>query len=314
MGLWGPELYADDLALDIRREYNVLLSVGKETSEIEKMLMRYYSDIFDCNDPDEDVFWFVLAICEWKKGRLTPYVKNKALLALDSGRDLERWNTPNNQKNYRRRKEVLEKLRNTLESVMPEAKKIKKPSVRHCPWKAGSLLAYKISSSKLLIENNHPCLNKYVLLRIVKIKKHPVTRRFETEYYDESMIVGLYDWIGNEIPDPEITSNLNYTYIAIESILPKPEIPFDFTPLNGLPEAERNNIIDALTNAIKPRKMVCYDLDWHPLNKKVITYLGRDEQFEQAVPAFFESSVYNCPMGGYYAFDVNLAKRYEENL
>lgn len=82
MGAWGTEIFSDDLAQDIRGEYNVLLSVGKSDSDAEKMLINYYSNILNCSNPDEDVFWFALALSEWKKGRLSETVKEKALSAL----------------------------------------------------------------------------------------------------------------------------------------------------------------------------------------------------------------------------------------
>ena len=58
MGAWGTSIFSDDLALDIRREYNVLLSVGKDNATSEGMLINYYANILNCNNPDEDVFWF----------------------------------------------------------------------------------------------------------------------------------------------------------------------------------------------------------------------------------------------------------------
>ena len=156
-------------------------------------------------DPEEDKFWFVLAYCEWKKGRLSDFVKEKAITAIDSGRDLEHWNTP---KLKYERKKVLSDLREMLLSPMPPAKKAKKPTVRHCPWPVGSLLAYRIVSCKKLA--NHPCFKKYVLLRIIQINRSPITKIFPTEYYNESMIVGLYNWIGSEIPDPSIVEQLKF--------------------------------------------------------------------------------------------------------
>ena len=69
MGAWGTAVFSDDLAMDVRSEYNFLVSINKENSDIEKLLMDYYSDILNCNDPDEDVFWFALSLSEWKKGR-----------------------------------------------------------------------------------------------------------------------------------------------------------------------------------------------------------------------------------------------------
>ena len=35
MGTWSPALFADDMAMDIRREYSFLLSIGKDNKEID---------------------------------------------------------------------------------------------------------------------------------------------------------------------------------------------------------------------------------------------------------------------------------------
>ena len=53
MGAWGTALFSDDMALDIRREYSILLSVGKDNKTAEDMLMDYYSDFLNCGDPEE---------------------------------------------------------------------------------------------------------------------------------------------------------------------------------------------------------------------------------------------------------------------
>ena len=113
------------MAMDIRREYSALLSIGKSNEVAEAALIAYYSSILNRNDPDEEVFWFTLSFCEWKKGRLSPFVKEKALLALQSGLDLERWRSAGNEKEYKRRIKVLDNLKETILSPMPPAKKIK---------------------------------------------------------------------------------------------------------------------------------------------------------------------------------------------
>ncbi|UKI12667.1 MAG: hypothetical protein L6V84_08405 [Oscillospiraceae bacterium] len=98
MSAWGTAIFSDDLAMDIRRDYGILLATGKENSEAEDMLIKYYSSILNSHGPDEEVFWYALALSEWKKGRLSDFVKAKALRALDAGKDLERWNVAGNEK------------------------------------------------------------------------------------------------------------------------------------------------------------------------------------------------------------------------
>lgn len=318
MGAWGTSIFSDDLAQDIRREYNFLLSIGKENREIEETLKQYYSSILNCNDPDEDVFWFALALSEWKKGRLSSAVKEKALSALDVGRDLERWNTLGNKKNYEKRLKALKEFKNIILSPMPVVKKQRKPTVHHCPWKVGSLLAYRIVANKWTLEG-HPCYLKYVLLRIIKIVKNPISAILPTEYYDEMMLVGLYNWIGDEIPDPQIAKHLEF--IPIKEYTPTPPVnAVDLSLLNSLPEESRKSIANAIISSFEKKIVTCAYLDWQSTKDIVgdITYLDCDESYEHNIPNFFDTSIFSCPLTNYASFDITVAKRMEcyfgENL
>lgn len=307
MGTWGASIFSDDMALDIRREYSVLLSVGKSSEEAEEMLINYYSNILNCNDPDEDVFWYVLALCEWKKGRLSSTVKEKALSALENSRDLNRWNTSGNEKNYKQRKKALKELRETLLSPMPTAKKVKKPTVHHCPWKVGSLLAYRIVSDKGYLRG-HPCSLKYVLLRVVRVDKHPVSKLFDTEYYEESMMVGLYDWIGDEIPDPKIVRSLKY--IPIKEYAPTPIAVTTFESLfNGLPR----EIKEVSHLHFKGSTEKCVWLDWRPGKDEPgdITFLDCDDAFCNNIPEFFKPIPCSNTYTHFFPFDISLSKIFD---
>ncbi len=309
MGAWGPSIFSDDLALDIRREYGVLLSVGKSSEEAEKMLINYYSSILNCNNPDEDVFWFALAYCEWKKGRLSTYVKGKAFNAFENGCDLERWNSKGNEKNYLKRKKVLDELRNVILSPMPPAKKIKKPTVHHCPWRVGSLLAYRIVSNKNYL-SGHPCNNKYVLLRVVRIDKNPVSKLFDTGYYDESMMVGLYNWIGSEIPDPSIVQNLEYTPVEECTQIEVPSIDEFF--FESLPEESRKMIKEKISTFFNTKTEKCVWLDWRSSKDEQgdITFLDCDDNFSNDLPEFFKPFPSARVFTHFWPFDISLSKKF----
>ena len=91
MGAWGPAIFSDDYACDIRDEYNALLMMGKTNEEAtEKLIKSAYSEM-ELNDDYEATFWFALALTQWKKGRLLEPVKQKALELIDSGRDQQWW-------------------------------------------------------------------------------------------------------------------------------------------------------------------------------------------------------------------------------
>lgn len=134
---------------------------------------------------------------------------------------------------------------------------------------------------------DRPCFHKYVLLRVIKIDKYPVSQLEPTEYYDETMLVGLYGWIGDEIPDPKIVENLEY--MLLEDSEPQDNISKDMSLLEILPTGLKNKIEKGMASLFSGRRETCAQLDWLPLKdcKKIITYLGCDESYEKALPEFF---------------------------
>lgn len=312
MGAWGPSIYSDDLAADIRHEYNTLISFGKENEEIEEILIKYYGDILGCGDPDESVFWYALSLCEWKKGRLSMRAKENALACLEKGNDLRRWDFPGNENNYRKRLQVLEKFKNTILSPMPEKKKARKPTVHHCPWKEGSLLAYRIITNEDV--SDHPCLKKYALLRVIRIKRRPISNICPNEYYNESMLVGLYGWIGESIPEQEIVDELEF--IPVKDYIPKNIPVFDNFFLGNFFENSNEIKIQVEENLSLRRVETCAQLDWRPSKNSVgdITYLGRDESYEQNIPEFFKTSITDYSLTHFWPFDATLVKRLEPYL
>ncbi|MCI7179050.1 MAG: hypothetical protein MSA26_00335, partial [Lachnospiraceae bacterium] len=90
MGSWGPGLYQDDIAEDVRDVYKDQLYRGKTGAKITEELLEEYSDCM--SDPDDaPVFWFALADTQWNLGRLEDPVKEQALYHLRDGADLRRW-------------------------------------------------------------------------------------------------------------------------------------------------------------------------------------------------------------------------------
>ena len=70
MGTWGPKLYEDDLAEDIKNEYEELLEKGKNNKEaIEDIYQIYKEEIEDSEE--KSVFWMVLADILYKNKNLT---------------------------------------------------------------------------------------------------------------------------------------------------------------------------------------------------------------------------------------------------
>jgi|GEM_PF-950551 len=312
MGAWGTSVFSDDLAEDVRGEYNTLLSIGKSNEETEKLLLEYYSDILDKGDEDEPVFWFALALSEWNKGRLSELAKTKALECLDNASDLERWNTPGNEKNYKKRAQAIQDLRKTILSKQPVEKKIKKSTVHHCPWNVGDLLAYRIVTNEDVKKGQQSVMwEKYALLRVIQINKHPVSNLAPTEMYNESMLVGLYGWAGDEIPEPNIVEKLKY--IPLVDYVPKPPPGvIDLSPIENLPEESKEKVLMALKNTFSTERRVetCAQLNWIPYKERKgdITLLAHDSSYEGKVSDFFKTEITQYALTHFLPFDITLAK------
>lgn len=310
MGHGSPALFASDLACDIRADYGILLSMGKTDQEAEEMMIQYHRDLFEVNTLDEQEFWIALAVCEWKRGRLSQQVKTIALHYLEQGWDLPLWDIPGKEKDYRKRKKVMEELIEKLNSPMPPRKEAKKISVVHCPWPVGSLLAYHIITNKEKAEQD-PLFGKYALLRIIKINRNPVTKLIPDAPCDESMLVGLYGWCGDEIPDPSITKKLEFIPLfEAKHRLPLPPGPLDFSMFETLPEESKNEMIGMVQELYQPRIETCTCLDWRRSRNdpSFLTYLDCDSSFQKEVSSFFKTKEAEYSLTNPYAFDLTLIK------
>ena len=168
MGAWGTGLYQDDDTCDIKEEYLTYLRIGMSNEEALEELIECNEDLIE----DEEIgplFWLALADTQWKYGRLTNEVKEKALDVINSGKDLERWEE--DKKLYEKRKKVLEDLKERLNTKQPEEKKIRKMTFTRPNWNVGDILLYQIQEEDL---KDHKWYGKYVLLKVMGTKKYNI--------------------------------------------------------------------------------------------------------------------------------------------
>lgn len=299
MQTWKKEITNSEICERILSEYRKLLSVGKHDEEAEKLLVDYFDSQLD-DEPMLGRFWMALALYEWECGRLTQNAAvNARKWAMQHRDDIS--------------KTAREMLLYTLNMPMPPKKKIRLPSyVSHCPWPVGSLLAYRIISSDHPHVTNSPYYAKYVLLRIIQIRKHPVTQLAPNDAWDERMLVGLYNWIGDSIPDPRIADHLQFTPISVE----KPMLPtsvYRRTP-SIQSTVGTTQLQQLLGKTTQPRIETCCDLDWKctkgTKTEDVFTYLGCNLNFAQEVNPFFQTSICDYAMCHSRPFDAVLVNRF----
>ena len=145
MGTWGPKLYQDDVAEEVRDYYKDQLRKGKKGKEITQDLVKQNEETLSDSD-DAPIFWFALADTQWSLGRLEDFVKEKALYYIREGSDMKRWET-DGPKNAEIRKKVLSELEQKLLLPQPPKKKIVQYHLYKCGWKVGDVFAYRLESN-----------------------------------------------------------------------------------------------------------------------------------------------------------------------
>lgn len=208
MGAWGTGLYQDDTTCDVKEDYINLLKIGTEPKDAMKEMIENWEECIE--DVEEGpLFWFALADTQWKYGLLDEKIKKIALQYIEAGTDLERWKE--DKKLYEKRKIVLEKLKEKLNSEQPQGKKIPKLHLRKRIFKTGDIILYQIQNEEL---KEHRWYKKYVLLKVVGLEKSGIGIEPIENYYNERDIMSLYNWIGNSKPDIKVLSRLKIINIV----------------------------------------------------------------------------------------------------
>lgn len=203
MGAWGTGLYQDDTTCDIKDDYITYLRIGMTNEEATKKIIEENDWCFEYED-EGALLWFALADTQWKYGRLLDEVKEKAIECIDSGIDLEKWKEED-EKLYKKRKKVLEELKEKLNSEQPAEKKVTKMTFHRAHWKPGDVLLYQIQNEEF---KDHKWFGKYILLKVVGTKKLYSGSLPRDKYYYEEDIISLYNWIGDEKPDIKMIEKL----------------------------------------------------------------------------------------------------------
>jgi hypothetical protein len=145
MGAWGPAVFSDDTACDIRAEYRELLEDQVPDDEATRRVVEAYGGL---GDEEEHVLWIALAAAQSRLGRLEDDVRDRALAVIDEGRGLELWEEAGASA-LAKRKKALAALRTQLVGPQPARKTVRRPyrhvtdlepgAVLSCPLEAGDL-------------------------------------------------------------------------------------------------------------------------------------------------------------------------------
>lgn len=162
MGAWGPGLFSDDVACDVKEYYMNCLREEMSADEAEAAVVSYFGDELADSD-DGPVVILALADTAWRVGRLSEKLKEAAIRIIETGEGLERWDAEGKQL-LKKRQAVLQKLKEKLLSPQPPEKKVYKYRLYKCEWKIGDVFAYRFESE---IAKEKGYFGKYLLIQKV---------------------------------------------------------------------------------------------------------------------------------------------------
>lgn len=297
MEAWVRRFWEDDQSYFIRSEYKKLLQLGMTDAQAEEQLTAYCLRHLSDSPADTHRMYIALALAQWEMGRMTEICKENALNRLYFL-----------QKVYD--DTLLKSIEIRLRQAMPSRLTVSKASERRCPWREGSLLAYRIQNNEDC--SNSPYWHQYVLLRVVRLVRWPHSIVVPDKCYSETMLVGLYDWFGENIPGTEEIKRLQFTPICVEQaqlrqshfapVLPKLLASIDKTTVESL--------LQRLTTG---RVETCYSLIWDRKCKQdgTLTFLGCNPDFLDD-DFVFCTELTDYSMGGPCALDGALCRRLKE--
>jgi hypothetical protein len=188
MGTWGPAIFADDDAEDLRAEYRYILADAQSDSAATDAAMAQYGAAVDRLEATT-AFWLALALIQWKFGRLDSRVRTAALRIIDEGIDLAKWN---DSPVRAMRAAALAKARQTISSPPPAAQPMPKPLPLQLPgWEFSEVAGYRMANGRL------------VLLHHLNYRAWSTARA-------KAPVVSILNWFGTSMPDEAELRALTY--------------------------------------------------------------------------------------------------------
>ena len=146
MGAWGPGLYSDDFALDLRATLSAVCRLPLDGPEIVKLVCDLESVSQMPDDEDYTIFWLVVADQLQRRG-IASEAQARAMAIIDNNSNLEMLEELGmSAADLKKRQRNLERLRGSLSSPPPDKKRktLKKPQA--LLMERGQVYAYPVDS------------------------------------------------------------------------------------------------------------------------------------------------------------------------
>lgn len=144
MGTWGTAIKSNDTSADIYSEFFELYNNGKEPTVILNKLISENKYLVDNPDKSTD-FWFAIALALWETKSLPNEILEKVRELIKNESDLKLWRELDaSESDIKKRKIVLDKFLEKIESKKPKPKARKKERKREPIFEKGTCLTFKL--------------------------------------------------------------------------------------------------------------------------------------------------------------------------
>ena len=278
MDVWGS-------TLDVCEVYMDYLKDQLSNKEAYEKILEDFEDLMGDEDA-ELLFWFALAETQWKEGRMTQEVKEKALYWIEKDGGVNLWvESGANPEGW---KKTLQKLKEKLNSPMRSEKKIKKPEViNQNLWNIGDVYAYQFHTEESKELGRY---GKYVLLIGESPREYTWMIPEESASLPIMMIIHVFDKLFDNVPEMEEAKKLK--------LLPVSEVKDSKLLMSRLMELQKKshypvNHLTYLGNmAVTPNNLITpsanptfWDLIEKGLNRCFTYY--HDKEYEEIEEGIF---------------------------
>jgi hypothetical protein len=143
MGAWGPGLYQDDEALDLKNTIALLAKMPGSGDRVLEILLQNQSEPPEFDRDGGPAFWLVVADQFERRGIACDIAQRRALAAIDEGEDLRDLKARDmGEKDLRKRAKLLQDLKARLLSPRPVRERPQRASKPSMVVEPGDVFTY----------------------------------------------------------------------------------------------------------------------------------------------------------------------------
>jgi hypothetical protein len=148
MGAWGPGIFADDEAADVRDNFKLYVADNQDVAAATDAIASDHGASVDAPEHNT-AFWLGLALTQWNAGWLDPRVQRAAFRVIDDGSDLAKWEDSQQRS---RRAAALRAARERLDSTPPKPKPFPRPwPTQLADFQIGEIIGRQLPNGRLAV-------------------------------------------------------------------------------------------------------------------------------------------------------------------